>query len=457
MRSGRRKSLLLSLLWLIPLSLAAQVSSDRLLHSSAEPQNWLTYSGDYSSHHYSLLQQISLANVKDLELKWVFQAQSLQKFESTPLVVDGVMYVTQPPNDVVALDPKTGRAFWVYRYSPSSDAKPCCGRVNRGVAMLGDTLFMATIDAHLIAIDAKNGHSVWNAKVADAAAGYVMTLAPLVIKDKVLVGVAGGEYGIRGFIAAYEAQTGKEAWKFYTIPGPGEPGHETWIGDAWLHGGASVWLTGSYDPDLNLTYWGVGNPGPDYYAAQRPGDNLYSDSVVALDPDTGALKWHFQFTPNDSHDYDSVQIPVLIDTNWNGTPRKLLLWANRNGFFYALDRTTGKFLSGCPFIKVNWASSLDESTGQPILTPHPPGTPTYPGGQGGTNWYAPSYSPNTGLFYISTWEDYGAIFQGVPVEYKKGQHFGGGIITAPIPGGKSLIVWGGGPSIPTPTRPGAAL
>jgi alcohol dehydrogenase (cytochrome c) len=431
MISRWRGPFLLSLFWLIPFSLAAQVSSDRLLHSSVEPQNWLTYSGDYSSRHYSLLQQISPANVKDLELKWVFQAQSLQKFESTPLVVDGVMYVTQAPDDVVALDPKTGRAFWVYHYSPSPDAKPCCGRVNRGVAMLGDTLFMATIDAHLIAIDSKNGHPVWNAEVADAAAGYAMTLAPLVIKDKVLVGVAGGEYGIRGFIAAYKAKSGEEAWKFYTIPGPGEPGHETWSGDAWLHGGASVWLTGSYDPDLNLTYWGVGNPGPDYNAAQRPGDNLYSDSVVALDPDTGALKWDFQFTPNDSHDYDSVQIPVLIDTNWNGTPRKLLLWANRNGFFYVLDRATGKFLSGWPFIKVNWASGLDEATGRPILTPHPPGTPTYPSGQGGTNWYSPSYSPNTGLFYISTWEGYGAIFQGVPIEYKKGRNFGGGI-TAPV-------------------------
>jgi len=445
MISRWRGPFLLLLFWLIPFSISAQVSSDRLLHSPTEPQSWLTYSGDYSSHHYSSLRQIGLANVKDLQLKWVFQAQSLQKFESTPLVADGVMYVTQAPNDVVALDPRTGRAFWVYHYSPSPEAKPCCGRVNRGLAILGDTLFMATIDAHLIAIDAKNGHPVWNVKVADAAAGYAMTLAPLVIKDKILVGVAGGEYGIRGFIAAYEAQTGTEAWKFYTIPGPGEPGHETWSGNDWSHGGASVWLTGSYDSDLNLTYWGVGNPGPDYNAAQRPGDNLYSDSVVALDPDTGRLKWFFQFTPNDSHDYDSVQIPVLIDTNWNGTPRKLVLWANRNGFFYVLDRTTGKFLSGWPFIKVNWASGLDEETGRPILTPHPPGTPTYPGGQGGTNWYSPSYSPNTGLFYISTWEGYGAIFKGVPVEYKEGQHFGGGIITAPIPGGQIPNSMGRGP------------
>jgi alcohol dehydrogenase (cytochrome c) len=413
---------------LIPFSLAAQVSSDRLLHSSAEPQNWLTYSGDYASHRYSSLQEISPANVKDLELKWVFQAQSLEKFESTPLVVDGVMYVTQAPNDVVALDAKTGRAFWVYHYSPSADAAPCCGHVNRGVAMLGDTLFMATIDSHLIAIDAKNGHPVWNVKVAESAAGYAMTLAPLVIKDKVLVGVGGGDHGIRGFIAAYEAKTGKEAWKFYTIPGPGEPGHETWGGgDDWLHGGAPIWVTGSYDPDLNLTYWGVGNPGPDFNTSLRPGDNLYSDSVIALDPDTGQLKWYFQFTPNDARDWDAVQIPVLIDTNWNGTPRKLMLWGNRNGFFYVLDRSTGKFLLGRPFVKINWASGLDEATGRPILTPQPPGTPIFPSAPGGTSWYSPSYSPRTGLFYISTWEDVSIVLQPIPVTYKEGRGFTGGI------------------------------
>jgi alcohol dehydrogenase (cytochrome c) len=436
MISRRRITFLLLLPWLIPFSLAAQVSSDRLLHSSAEPQNWLTYSGDYSSHRYSSLQQIRLTNVKDLELKWVFQAQSLQKFESTPLIADGVMYVTQAPDDVVALDPKTGRAFWVYHYNPSPDAKPCCGRVNRGVAMLGDTLFMATIDAHLIAIDAKNGHPVWNIKVAEAAASYAMTLAPLVIKDKVLVGVAGGDYGVRGFIAAYEAHTGKESWRFYTIPGPGEPGHESWGENDWLHGGAAVWITGSYDPGLNLTYWGIGNPGPDFNPGMRPGDNLYACSVVALDADTGKLKWHFQFSPNDSYDYDSTQIPVLVDTDWRGTPRKLMLWANRNGFFYVLDRGTGKFLLGRPFVKVNWASGLDEETGRPILTPQPAGVPTYPGMQGGTNWYSPSYSPRTGLFYISAWEDYTSLLQATPVEYKEGQRFDGGILVnrTPAPG-----------------------
>ncbi len=424
----------LLLVSLIPLSVDAQVSFDRLLRAADEPQNWLTYSGSYLSQRYSRLGQIDSSNVKNLELKWVFQAQALHKFEATPLVVDGIMYVTQAPNDVVALDAKTGRVFWIYHYNPSPAARPCCGIVNRGVAMLGDKLFMATVDARLIAIDAKNGRPVWNVKVGDPAAGYAMTLAPLVIKDKVLVGVAGGEYGIRGFVAAYSAETGKEAWRFYTVPGPGEPGHETWAGDSWKNGGAPVWLTGSYDPDLNLTYWGTGNPGPDFNRDQREGDNLYSDSVVALDPDSGKLKWHFQFTPGDPYDYDATQIPVLADMNWNGAPRKLMLWGNRNGFFYVLDRTNGKFLLGRPFADVNWASGLDQ-TGRPIETPQPPGLPTTPGMAGATNFYSPSYSPRTGLFYIPAWKAYSLIFNPAESEFKEGQRFMGGTATNPIPAG----------------------
>ena len=427
------RSSLLCLALLLPAALCAQVTSERLLRAPSEPQNWLTYSGSYMSQRYSSLQQITPANVKNLELQWVFQAQSLQKFESTPLVVDGIMYITQSPDDLIALDAKTGRVFWVYHYVTSPDSRPCCGIVNRGVAILGDTLFMATVDAHLVAVDARNGHPIWNNKLADAAAGYAMTMAPLVVKDKVIVGVAGGEYGIRGFIAAYEAHSGKEAWRFNTVPQPGEPGHETWKGDDWKHGSAAVWLTGSYDPDLNLTYWGTGNPGPDWNPGQRPGDNLYSDCVLALDPDTGKLKWHFQFTPNDPYDYDSVQVPVLADMDWNGSPRKLMLWANRNGFYYVLDRTSGKFLTGGPFAKVNWASGLDEK-GRPIPTPQPPGKPTFPGIQGATNWYSPSYSPRTGLFYISTWEGYSTVFTGVDVDYREGLRYTGGANTSPITG-----------------------
>jgi alcohol dehydrogenase (cytochrome c) len=424
------------LLFALAASLPAQVSYDRLLRASGEPQNWLTYSGAYSGQRYSTLDKITPRNVSNLEQKWVFQLDSMHRFQATPLVVDGVMYLTQPPNDVIALDARTGRAFWTYYYRPASDVRPCCGMVNRGLAILGDTLFMATVDAYLVAIDAKTGKPIWKTSVADPKARYAMTVAPLIIKDKVVVGVAGGEFGIRGFLAAYDAKTGKEAWRFYTIPGPGERGHETWSGDAWEHGGGSVWVTGSFDPELNLTYWGIGNPGPDWNPAQRPGDNLYTDSVVALDADSGKLKWHFQFSPNDPYDYDSVQVPVLADAPWNGAMRKLMLFANRNGFFYVLDRTDGKFLSGHPFVKVTWASGLNDS-GRPVPTPQPLGSPTYPGVQGGTNWYSPSYSPRTGLFYIPAWVDYASVFFSEKQEYQKGQGFNGGGVVSPIRGAPS--------------------
>ncbi len=367
-------------------SLSAQVSFDRLLHAADTPQDWLTYSGSYFSQRYSALDQVTPGNVKNLEQKWIFQARSLEKFEATPLVVDGVLYTVQAPNDIVAMDAVTGRIFWIYSYSPVPQARLCCGRVNRGLAILGDTLFMGTIDAHIIAVDAKNGHLLWNTKVASPEAGYAITLAPLVVKDKVIIGTAGGEYGIRGFLAAYNVHTGKQVWRFNNIPGPGEKGHDTWAGDSWKHGAASVWMTGSYDPDSNLTYWGIGNPGPDWNADMRLGDNLYSDCAVALDADTGKLKWYFQFTPHDDFDFDAVQVPVLADLDWKGARRRVLLWANRNGFFYVLDRTTGEFLQGTPFSKVTWAKGLDEK-GRPMraanMVPTPNGTRIYPGNQGG--------------------------------------------------------------------------
>jgi alcohol dehydrogenase (cytochrome c) len=420
-------------------SLEAQVSFDRILKAGQEPQNWLTYSGTVTSHRHSLLTQITPENVKNLELQWVFQARSLEKFEATPLVVDGVMYTVQAPNDVVALDATTGRIFWIYSYRPAPEARPCCGRVNRGLAILGDTLFMATIDAHVIALDAKSGGLIWNTTVAKAEAGYAMTLAPLVVKDKVVIGTAGGEYGIRGFIAALDAKTGKEAWRFYTIPGPGEAGHETWPADsdAWQHGGASVWVTGSYDPELNLTYWGIGNPGPDWNSDDRGGDNLYSDCVVALDADTGKLKWYYQFTPHDDFDYDATQVPVLADMDWQGKPRKVMMWANRNGFFYVLDRATGQFLLGKPFIETSWATSIDDK-GRPVrapgMIPTREGVNILPGVQGGTNWYPPSFSPRTGLFYIPTWANYSSLYVKTPADYEEGRTFTGGTPRSPVPG-----------------------
>ena len=393
------------------------------------------------SQRYSPLTQLNATNVKNLEQKWVLQNRVFGAWQSTPLVVDGVMYLTQRPNDVIALDAKTGRVFWTYRHDTSPDQKACCGANNRGVAILGDSLFMGTLDGYLLSLDAHSGKLLWREKVAEMKAAYSITMAPLVIKDKVIIGVGGGEYGIRGFVAAYDVKTGKQVWKFNTIPSPGEPGSETWKNDAWKTGGGPVWVTGSYDPQLNLTYWGVGNPGPDWNNEQRPGDNLYTDSVIALDPDTGRLKWHFQFTPNDTYDYDSVQIPVLVDMNWNGTPVKIMLWANRNGYFYALDRETGKFLVGKPFVKVNWSSGLDEK-GRPIQTPQPPGMPTWPGNQGGTNWYPPSYSPRTGLFYFSVWENYATIYRKEKAEYQPGRNFSGGGVSVltPVPGAPGVSI-----------------
>lgn len=412
------------------LSSLAQVTYDRLLTAETEPHNWLSYSGTYKSQRHSLLAKVTKTNVETLKLKWVFQAQSFQSFEASPLVVDEVMYLTQPPNDVIAIDARTGRLFWIYSHEPLSTSRPCCGRVNRGLAILGHTLFMATIDAQLVAIDSRDGGLLWQVAVADPAVGYAMTLAPLVVKDTVLVGVAGGEFGIRGFISAYDTATGKERWRFYTIPGPDDIGHNTWSDGDWRTGGAPVWVTGSYDSKLNLTYWGVGNPGPDWNPSQRPGDNLFSDSVVALDVETGQLEWYFQFTPNDPYDYDSTQVPVLVDTLWNGSPRQLMLWANRNGFFYVLDRVTGDFLAGSPFVDLNWASGLD-ANGRPLQTPQPPGSATVPGSFGATNWYSPSYSPSTGLFYVSAWEDYGTVIQPVEQDYVAGQAFTGGGVSSP--------------------------
>ena len=320
------------------------VTFERLQNAAAEPHNWLTYSGGYHSNRHTALDQITTANVDELEMRWVFQAQSLQVFQTTPLVVDGVMYLTEAPNTVVGARREARAGVLALRIHAGAGVAPLLRPGEPGGRHSGRHALHGTIDAQLIAIDAVTGKPLWKTAVGDPEDGHALTLAPLVVKDKVVVGIAGGEFGIRGFISAYDAATGEEAWKFYTIPGPGEPGHETWENDAWRTGGAPAWLTGSYDPLTDLIYWGTGNPGPDWNPAQRPGDNLYSASVVALDPDTGELAWHFQFTPNDPYDYDSVQVPVLVDyPAQDGSTLPLMFWANRNGFFYVLDRTTGRF------------------------------------------------------------------------------------------------------------------
>lgn len=389
----------------------AQVGFESLLRPDAEPGNWLNYSRDFGNQRHSPLRQVNARNVSRLQLRWVWQARSLEKFEATPLVVDGVLYTVQAPNDVVALDATTGRIFWTYSHQPSP-VRTCCGRVNRGLAILGDTLFMGTVDAHLLAIDAKSGRLVWDAIVADAAAQYSITMPPMVVRDKVYIGTAGGDLGIRGFIAAYDVKTGRQVWKFHTIPAPGEPGNDTWSGDSWQKGGGAIWNAGAYDPETNLVYWGTGNPAPDWDGRTRLGDNLYTDSVIALDADTGRLRWHYQFTPHDELDYDSTQVPVLVDLPWQGKPRKLMLWANRNGLMYAFDRTTGEFLQGKPYVEVNWMDGFD-ANGRPRrvpgIVPTPQGTLVRPHVHGATNWAPPAFSPKTGLFYVAHWELSGVI------------------------------------------------
>ena len=411
-----------------------QVTYERLLHADAEPQNWLTYSGSYNGWRYSRLDQINTRNAGSLKLAWVQQMPTTHRIETTPIVVDGIMYITEPPSNVIALDAATGRPFWHYRRSLPSKVNICCDQVNRGVAVLGGRVFVGTVDAHLVALNAKTGDVIWDTAVADNRKGYAITSAPLVVKDMVITGIAGGEYGIRGFIDAYDARTGERRWRFYTIPEPGEKGGETWKGDAWQRGGGSTWVTGSYDPAANLIIWGAGNPAPDWNADVRPGDNLFSDSAVALDADTGALKWHFQFVPHDSHDWDAVQIPVLVDDDWRGTPKKLVYWAHRNGFYYVLDRTNGQFLLGKPFMHQTWAKGLDDS-GRPMpiagTDPTEEGVTVAPGVQGGTNWYSPSYNPLTKLFYLSVWENSGVYKKG-EAKYTPGDRYPGSLPTMDV-------------------------
>ena len=383
------------------------VSADRLLNAEDEPNNWLMYSGNYKSQRYSGLDQIDRANAAGLEVQWVHQLSTLDQAETTPIVVDGVMYITESPSTVIAVEAATGRPFWRYEHPLPDDMVFCCGRNNRGVAVQGDHIIMSTLDAHLVALDPKTGSVMWDTTTSEATSGYSKTAAPLIVGDKVFSGIAGGEYGIRGFIDAYDVNSGEQEWRFMTTPGPDNPDSQTWSGDSWRRGGAATWMTGSYDPELNLVYWGTGNPGPDYDGTVRMGDNLYSDSVVALDADTGEMKWYFQFTPHDIHDWDATQIPILADTMFNGEMRKLMLFPNRNAFFYVLDRETGEFLLGKPYAKQTWAEGLD-TNGRPILVPgmEPTleGTVVSPGITGGSNWWSPTYSPRTDLLYVMAYD-----------------------------------------------------
>ena len=318
-------------------ALTGQVPYERLVKADTEPGNWLMYSRTYDAQRFSPLDQISVDNVADLQPVWMYQIQDSGQIENTPLVVDDVMYVTEPPARVTALDVHSGRPLWSWSQPMSDDILTIgFGRTNRGVAILDETVFVGTLDAHIVALDAKSGAERWDVAVGDNKLGVSITAAPLAIDDKVIVGISGGEAGVRGYLDAYDAKTGERAWRFWTVPGPDEPGHETWGGDSWKTGGGTTWLTGAYDPEMSLLFWGTGNPAPDWNDDSRPGDNLYTCSLVALDADSGKLRWHFQFTPHDVHDWDANQIPVLLEVEIDGSRRKVVAMANRNGFYYLL-------------------------------------------------------------------------------------------------------------------------
>lgn len=419
--------LLLAISASIGVAVQAQVPYERIVNAAREPGNWLTYSGNYLGHRHSPLTELTPANVGQLKVKWTYQFE-LGRTQVSPIVADGVMYITSP-NKAAALDLRTGRPLWNWQRPIPTDYQSIgFGRVNRGPAILDGMLYVATLDCYLVALDVKSGQERWTARVEDYKPGYSMTLAPLAIKDKVLVGVSGGEAGIRGFVDAYDARTGRRLWRFYGIPGPGEPGHETWQGDSWKTGGASTWVTGSYDPALNLVYWGIGNAGPDWNGDARKGDNLYTCSFVALDAESGKLKWHFQFTPHDTHDWDATHVPVLVDTVVRGQARKLVVNPNRNAFYYALDRTSGEFLAGREYARQTWARGLDDR-GRPIVIagtdPTTEGVLVWPSLNGATVWFSPSYSPLTRLLYVSV-REVGSTYYKREAEFRPGTFFAGG-------------------------------
>jgi alcohol dehydrogenase (cytochrome c) len=405
--------------------------------------NWPSYNGDYTGRRYSSLDQVTPKNVHQLRAQWIFHSRNAGILEGTPEVINGIMFVTGS-NDAYALDAATGKTLWHHeRPITQGLVDDAAGHINRGVAVLGARVYMETDNAHLLCLDARSGNLLWDVAYAPGNRNYGATSAPLIVKDKVLVGTSGGDDGVRGFIAAFDATTGKEVWRFWTIPAPGEPGSASWPGDMYLHGGATTWMPGTYDPQLNTIYWGTSNPSPDFDGSVRPGDDLYSDCVLALDPDTGTLKWYFQFTPHDLYDYDATQTPVLVDATYQGIPRKLLIEANRNGFIYVLDRTNGKFLFAKQFsLLQNWAKGID-AAGRPIRTGNIPtedGTRICPGINGGTNWFSPSYSERTHLFYFMTLEDCG-VYSVHTDKFEEGrEYYSTGVAHHPDENAKKYLV-----------------
>jgi len=411
-------------------------TADDRYRAVTSQRDWPTYHGDPSGNRYTTLTQIDKTNVSRLAPRWVFPLSNVTQVENTPIVVEGIMYVSSA-NEVYALDAGSGRQIWRYRRPRTAGlAGNAAIGFNRGVAISGERLFMLTDNAHMIAIGRFNGDLLWETDMADWHQNYNGTSAPLAVGNLVISGTAGGDEGVRGFVAAYDAATGKEAWRFWTVPNPGEPGSETWQGKLTEHRGGASWMTGTYDPQLDLVYWPTGNPGLDYNGDERQGDNLYSDSILALEARTGKLRWYFQFTPHDIHDWDAQEPPVLVDTNWQGQPRKLLLQANRNGFFYVFDRTNGQLLLAKQFLKnLNWAKGID-AKGRPILNDLKANENgeiyVCPGFQGGTNWFSTSFNPATGLYYFQALERCN-LFLKRDMEWQAGKGFMGGT-ARPAPG-----------------------
>ena len=414
------------------LALGAQVRYEDIVKGPGA--NWVTYFGDYSGQRHSPLTQITAANAGNLVPKWTYRVPDANHLEATPLVYDGIMYITDA-NQIHAIDARSGRRIWVYR---DNEAKR--QMVNRGSALLGNKVYFLTGDCHLVALDRRTGALLWSKEYSSLdKEGHFSTMAPLALKDRVIVGVGGGDGGIRGAVFALSADTGEELWRFWTIPGKGEPGSETWGDFPAQYGGGATWMNGTYDPELDIVYWAAGNPWPDQFGKPRKGDNLYTCSMLALDGKTGKLRWYFQFTPHDTHDWDAQSIPVLVDLPWKGVPRKLMLHANRNGYFYVLDRVTGEFLSATPFIdKLTWAKGID-AKGRPIevpgMEPTPAGTVVCPSLRGASNWMSPTFSPRTGLFYVPTLEecDVYTVSETIP-EPGKGIMGGGGEAVDGVPG-----------------------
>lgn len=386
-----------------------QVSWKDILSAANQTDQWLTYSGSLDGRRYTTLSEINSKNVSRLRIRWVHQFTSPElKSEATPIVSGGTVFMTEPtPGTVIALDARTGEQRWRFERNLAERLPACCGRVNRGLAVLGQKLFMGSLDGYLIALNARDGSIAWQIQVASPSEGYTMTGAPLIVNGLVVVGVAGDEYGVRGFLAAYDAETGTQKWRFYTVPGPGEVGHETWSDNAWKTGGGATWVTGSYDPDLDLLYWGTGNPAPGFQGDVRPGDNLFTASLVALHGSSGKLAWHFQFTPHDEHDRDATQTPILADIPMNGVVRKAIFVADRNGFYYVLDRTTGEFLVGVPFVRQNWAKGLD-TKGRPIRSSEvessSEGQLIRPGVGGASNWQNSAFDAKRGTIFVPATE-----------------------------------------------------